>query len=197
MASILDPYRPLIAKACTTNPTDADILRLVQSSGCIVGRERVRTWLAEETKAGRIPSRTFVVRRGRRPAQGSVFQQTEAAKTALDTSAAEGAPSPPPLPDVKAFAKNFNIPLGGDRHLDLHQWARNLGSDRIKSMSDMEMFLLESFETPWRDNPQRWTGTWVDSVLKSSHELRQQMLAAAEIHELTRTCESRPTSPGA
>jgi hypothetical protein len=144
---------------------------MLNAAGCHIGRERVRTWITDETEAGRLPLRTFRVRRGRPPKGGAAQAPPPSA-----------APHPP---DLRPFAEQHGIPLGNDGNLDLLRWARELGSERVSQLSKLELFLIESMEDPWREHAERWSAKWVASVVASAEVLRYEMLEAARIHELT------------
>lgn len=180
MPSIIDSFRPQVEEACGRNDCDADIHRMLNRLGCLVGRERVRTWLIAETAAGRLPTRTFHSRRGRPPKAKKVppprqFDSPTAASADEDTESAW-------LAAIRVIGEMFCIPLKPCGSFDFMKWAQELGKERVQAMGDLEFFLVESLEHPWRDHPERWQPAWIASVHRSSQARRQDMIQIAHIH---------------
>jgi len=195
MASALDKHLDL-AEACRRKgEPDAEIIRKLQAVSRL-GRERIRTWLIDETHCGRLAAGTRSGR-GRPP-------KAESAPAPAPASIGAGAdgygfssgglpePASPSIPGIKEFAELFRIPVKIAGDLDLDSWARNLGTDRLQRMGDLEFFLIESLENPWRDRSDGWQKSWVVSVSKSAQALRQRMLEIARMHELAEAAKLPP-----
>lgn len=185
MASALDQYRELIAECCARGDNDAKIVRGLSDAGCAVGRERIRTWIRQETEAGRLPTRK-PSGRGRPPVRRST--DTPPPPPASKDTVSPTQSTPPSETEnynPTALADTFGIPIDPSGALDLLGWARLLGTQRVQRVSELELFLIEALQNPWRDHPAKWTKPWVESVRKSAKIIGEHMLEAAEMHELT------------
>lgn len=202
MGSIIDPYRDQVVAACIKNATDAEIHRILKLAGCGVGRERVRSWLIDETKAGRIPPRTFHVRRGRRPMkepkQGSPSSKVKRSLDLLEHIDKQDFPArdaalliltpysskPPNSQQARLVLGTYgmDIPEGGDEEPDFAAYAQQIGSRRIQTFGDMDYYLLARWT---KDLRQEIPSTREEAeqlninVLKRAREIRQTMLNAA------------------
>lgn len=178
MASKLEDYRELISDCCSQGIHDAQIVRELRKAGCEIGRERVRSWIKDETALGRLPRRKPTAR-GRPSVKNAVSSGAESTR--------------PPAIDLSAFAESFDIPFN-DRGIDFKEWARLLGSMRLNSLSELELFLLLSLQKPWRDRPDSWTEQWVCSVRRDSLALRKEMEECVAMDEKVQTILERGNS---
>jgi hypothetical protein len=183
MASALESYRREIEACCRRGDHDAKIVRTLRSMGCQVGRERIRTWVKKETEAGRLPARE-PSKRGRPPAKNAAPHGPVSVGTSPQGEPKAESTAVPKTFSATAFASAFDIPIDSREDLDLLAWARKLGSKRVQSLSDLELFLIESLEKEWRDHPQKWSQKWVQSVRRCAECLREQMIEAAKMQEL-------------
>ena len=183
MASQLETFRGTIEECCRRGDTDAKIVRKLEAGGCGIGRERIRTWIRDETRAGRLPARQ-PSGRGRPPARkdtapkpsptspGPLFGTTASPLATAETF------------DPAPFAEAYGIPVHQNGGLDLVHWGSRLGTESVKILSELELFLLEALENPWRDHSEKWTRQWVESVQQSAKRLREEMMESAKMHEL-------------
>lgn len=189
MASELEKFRNLIEECCRRGDFDAKILRDLQAAGSGVGREQTRRWIKNETLLGRLAARKPSGRG--RPATKSA---SSLPPLVSENSLLPTIPTPPSdakTLDAAVVAETFAIPIDEVGRLDSASLARLLGTAKLRKMSELEFFLVESHANPWCDHPKKWTKEWVESVQKSAKALREQMLEVAQMHEIAQGMQDK------
>lgn len=196
MASQLDKFRKDISKDLLAGLSDLEIEKNLNALGCRIGRERIRTWIIEEQRKGKLPRRTRRNLSGRPKAtRQPSFEAVEIipGSAPFDTVLfLTGQIATARIPQIlQLFPRTADsisdqqiwgqIAAAGlpqvDGEIDLETLAREMGPEKVNRVSELEYFLLAMTRPVSRETKQG-TSSWIRSVAKEAFNIRQTMRQA-------------------
>lgn len=188
--SKIEPHREFLMGLWNHDETISCMQRALAKKGCAVAYETLRGWLRREIQAGGFPARK----------KSRIGRPTKRAKEAVSLGLLPnddgdndkrdqmqfllwnlhaGNPLATGANNALAFrVQQTGIPLTDEDEPDYVEYAKQLGARRVRTLGDMDYYLLASWLKEWRSHPKYGTSSWQSEVLLAAARLRAEMLTA-------------------
>lgn len=198
MGSNLDPHRDVVAADLQAGLSDLQIQRNLAVRGCEIDRKQLSQWISEEQAAGRLPVRQRRNLAGcpKDSAAKPIPELLKSGAPSLDTLLFITEKNRPshftelpllfPLNSHSQMSEFYQEQLNDDGLLapdgkiDVLQLARQLGTEQVARITELEFFLLALRQLREAEKPFTWK------------QIRSLALEALEIRRLMRQAVALP-----